>query len=169
MSALRFAGRNLVRAAEDLEALSRMTQLRGLHLNEFTLPAELRPRLVPALLPLRRLTQLVLNAAGMHEAFTAACKAQQLRGAWPELRDVGVQVAGPRSVAELQPLVQSLCALPALRQLMLVCDSYDTSEAEAKRSFDVLVSLREIAAAAGVVMAADGLPDSGDVCMTGSP
>lgn len=168
LTALRLEGYDLhvVRIEADLEALSKMTQLRGLHLNDFDLPdsGELDTSLVPALLPLRRLTRLVVSGDGVHEALVAACQAQQLCGAWPELRHLGMSLYRRHPKAEVLLVIQGLCGLPALQQIVYVLnerrsysggpESYDIDIDDGSEpcegDFKVPVSLQAAADAAGV-------------------
>ena len=152
LSTLKLQAYNMMRAPADVEAISRMTQLRSLHLIGFTLPAELRTRLVPALLPLRRLTELfVFDNKGVH----VACGAQ-LHGAWPEVRHLSVSLNTSRPRAGLRAVLRAMCGLPALQHLDLF-DQHRGGSGElgdrgglGEGSVDVPGSLWDVAAEAGV-------------------
>ena len=128
LTALQLEGYSLVQNAEDLEALSQMTQLRALHLDGCDLPfcGHLDALLVPALLPLRRLTRLVVSGYRVHEALVAASESQQLRGAWPELRHLGMGLDQGWPKAALLPVVRAMSGLPLLQQIVVMLFTEDS-------------------------------------------
>ena len=151
-SALQLRSYNMVRVAADVEALARMTQLRSLSLDDFTLPAEFHARLMLALPPLQRLTELLVVGEGVHVAY----EAKQLQGVWPELERLGVSLDASRPSVELRAVFQAMCGLPALQQLELFarcgCASGEVGRrgGDGEDITDVPGSLWDVAAAAGV-------------------